>query len=129
MMEKENIHWEIFIHGEYFSEKAHQCNGTVQSPPLEKVFKVANSWRRSLESPSEKLSDVEDCQCAEEKVQTSQPAKLGHQTGSGRILQAQTYAFVIIIIILKDTINHILIKSKNVGPLAKVIGSNMCQTE
>ena len=85
MMEKENIHWEIFIHGEYFSEKAHQCNGTVQSPPLEKVFKVANSWRRSLESPSEKLSDVEDCQCAEEKVQTSQPAKLGHQTGSGRI--------------------------------------------
>ena len=62
-------------------------------------------------------------------MQTSQPAKLGHQTGSGRILQAQTYAFVIIIIILKDTINHILIKSKNVGPLAKVIGSNMCQTE
>ena len=57
----------------------------INRPCLLAVFKVANSLRRSLESPSEKLSDVEDCQCAEEKVQTSQPAKLGHQTGSGRI--------------------------------------------
>ena len=80
-----------------------QINRPCLLVSLCEFFKVANSLRRSLESPSEKLSDVEDCQCAEEKVQTSQPAKLGHQTGSGRILQAQTHAFVIITITETET--------------------------
>ena len=92
----------------------------INRPCLLAVFKVANSLRRSLESPSEKLSDVEECQCAEEKVQTSQPAKLGHPNRFWSDSQPQTYAFVIIIITLKDTINHILIKSKKCETFSQI---------
>ena len=100
------------------------CDPTLS---IENVWKLQANDKQCSKQFSKWCWGVPVCK---EKVRTCPHAKRGHQTGSSRILQAQTCASTtIIIIILTDTIDHILIKSKNCEAFSHWLAQNMCQDD